>query len=938
MQQLEVYRPFQVPGIRGGELPLPIRTSSIGRPKHGFQRPKPIDVSSHEKPLELGHSDTPIYGQAPGTPKAGFKGRFNRTQLNKAVVSGVWMDITQDQVDNFHGVFGTRDSLTSSNTEAAFASGETATITAFTATPKAPIAHKADISLKYSPLPESAAVWAPPPLCRAYPQAVITATLLAPKRCVAGSTRHDALLRKPSKGYRHKRTSRKLEFIDSVELSEHVQKDCTRRTPGSSSVQDWTKKLYMLTTSGYLLQYADGGDANRLPERILQLWKDSVAFASDAIPGKHWVLQVSRTPNVEGKVFKDTPRPIFGKLGPREQSEEPPNSFLLVLNSPEEMDAWLVTIRNKIQALASSTFQPDQQCYDPVIEDSQKLPKKSNGHNQIKRNAEQVYSTFARVLPAKSSVAKVAKAECTTMRMDDVGMTNYVREPSSTGRQSTTSNIAPSPLRSTDSTVCARLENSSTAPNASSESTTLIPSAGSSIANLPAATSFTSPDGTTSSGNYTNLLVLDTRASRQSPMQFSNGQLNPQVWPACPSQKSGYSQEAYGSGDGFSTAPSCWISDVRMPYASAMVPPAILLPTTPASATHSGRSSEVPSAARKDDTSNDPPVTKEEFVVSSQPCSSAKRTSRPLSPTSHSTKGCLPNPPSLSPPLSPYALTSFDLYGSSHTRPPSTPVRPDLAIPRRTSSLRHSRRFLSRSSGESAFAPPSSAFQVSPGPAAGPQQPCQDPQPTSIYLPQASKSTRPHPYSVKSEAAVPRRYSSIVYPRIFSLQHPSYQTDTQVPALTTARAALASRKDTQEQQYERQWLTGAHSEQDQESDDRNTQVNMRSKLPEVLRESPSHPLYPRVCVQDQLLTSCAPSTQEKRRINSRQSASQIPSLPFLGPPICPPPSRPLPRIPAIEISPSEGSLRDRDTAERQGILAGEDRLRDAGGKVLVRGC
>ena len=30
------------------------------------------------------------------------------------------------------------------------------------------------------------------------------------------------------------------------------------------------------------------------PEKILALSKDSVAFASDAIAGKHWVLQVSQ--------------------------------------------------------------------------------------------------------------------------------------------------------------------------------------------------------------------------------------------------------------------------------------------------------------------------------------------------------------------------------------------------------------------------------------------------------------------------------------------------------------------------------------------------------------------------------------------------------------------------------------------------------------------
>lgn len=921
MQQFEAYRPFQVSPVRGGELLLPIRTSSIGRPKHSFQRPRPIGVSSHERPLELGPSDTLLYHQSCSTPKAGFKGLFNRNKSSKAVVSRVPMDITQDQTDDFQGVVGIRDTLISSSTILAKQRSHVSLHQRPERT-KTSAAHKASMIHKQSPRPESALIWAPPPLCRAYSHAVKSATLLAPKRCMAGSARHDALLRKPSKGYRLKRASPSSEFGDSGELSEHVQKGHTRRIPGSTSVQDWSRKIYMLTTSGYLLQYANEGDTNRLPEKILQLWKESVAFASDAIPGKHWVLQISQTPNIEGKFFTDAPRSIFGKLGPREQTEEPLDSFLLVLNSPEEMDSWLVTIRNEIQALSKSTFQPDHQCYDPVLEDSQKLPKKSIGHNQNKSNAEQVYSALARVPPAKSSVPEVAKADCMTMRMDDGSMTNHVRGPPSTGRQSTTLNIAPTSLRSTDSTVYGRIRNSSTASNASTGSTTLIPSASSSTANLPAASSVTCPDASTSCANYTNISFLDTRASQQSPMQFSNGQRNSQVWPACPRQESGYSQEAHGFENRFSTPPSCWISDVREPYASAIFPPQMLLPTTPASVTHLGRPSKVPSAARRDVTSNDLHLTKEELPVSNQPCSSAKRTSRRLSPNLHSAQSCLPNPPSLDPPLSPYALTSFDLYGLSHTRPPSTPMRPDLAIPRRTSSLRHSRRILPQSTGKSAFSPPPCALQVSPVPARGPKQPCQDPRPTSIYLSQASKATGPHPSSVKSEIAVPRRYSSIAHPRIFSPQHASYQTDTPVPAPITACAAVIPRNDNK-QQHERQWFTHVHLEQEQELGDlTNTLANIRLAPSDIQLQSPRHSPCPRVLVKDQVPILCPPSWQEKRKIDNRRSTSQIPSLPFLGPPICPPPSCPLPRIPAIELSPSEGSLRNRDTPERHGIVAG----------------
>lgn len=50
---------------------------------------------------------------------------------------------------------------------------------------------------------------------------------------------------------------------------------------------EWTRKIFILVTSGYLLQYASAGSFDRVPEKMMKLGKDSVAFASDAIPGKH---------------------------------------------------------------------------------------------------------------------------------------------------------------------------------------------------------------------------------------------------------------------------------------------------------------------------------------------------------------------------------------------------------------------------------------------------------------------------------------------------------------------------------------------------------------------------------------------------------------------------------------------------------------------------
>lgn len=53
-----------------------------------------------------------------------------------------------------------------------------------------------------------------------------------------------------------------------------------------------SQKIYILATTGYLLQYAGRGSFDRLPEKILKLGPSSAAYASDAIEGRHWVLQV----------------------------------------------------------------------------------------------------------------------------------------------------------------------------------------------------------------------------------------------------------------------------------------------------------------------------------------------------------------------------------------------------------------------------------------------------------------------------------------------------------------------------------------------------------------------------------------------------------------------------------------------------------------------
>src|SRR5690606_3098351 len=121
----------------------------------------------------------------------------------------------------------------------------------------------------------SLAAWDPPPLFQAYPQAIRHAQLPA---CTHSA---EAVLRMSDK--RIVRDDLQSALDDTNRVTDRRKKH--RRN--LSDALEWTTKIYVLVTSGYLLQYAGEGSFDRLPERMLHLGKDSAAFASDVIPGRH---------------------------------------------------------------------------------------------------------------------------------------------------------------------------------------------------------------------------------------------------------------------------------------------------------------------------------------------------------------------------------------------------------------------------------------------------------------------------------------------------------------------------------------------------------------------------------------------------------------------------------------------------------------------------
>lgn len=191
------------------------------------------------------------------------------------------------------------------------------------------------------------ATWHPPPLFKVFPQAIKHMTLPAP------SLPAEVILRMHE---RRSDTSREetAEVADAQDGSPgdkpKQRKKHLHKTSGAAARFEWTNKTYVLVTSGYLLQYAPEGPFDRLPEKVLHLGKNSAAFASDVIPGRHWVIQVSSAMDGDGTSTPDT-RSIFSRLPFRAPERRHTSNFLMVFETVEDMEGWIATLRHEIEIL-----------------------------------------------------------------------------------------------------------------------------------------------------------------------------------------------------------------------------------------------------------------------------------------------------------------------------------------------------------------------------------------------------------------------------------------------------------------------------------------------------------------------------------------------------------------------------------------------------------
>ncbi|POS85652.1 hypothetical protein EPUL_005200 [Erysiphe pulchra] len=224
--------------------------------------------------------------------------------------------------------------------------------------------------MKHFEIPSSS--WEAPSLYQVYPQAIkysrlSASTLSADSIIRVESNRRSNSVRESLAKFDTILRQRQSHFnSDNHDENPEITKPHShhrRKTSKHIASAEWTQKIFALVTSGYLLQYAGSGRHDRMPEKILQLGKDSVAFASDAIPGKHWVLQVSQSMSSDGFSTANS-RSLLSRLNFRGMdSRKIAKSLLLVFDSADDLESWIYVIRREIKILGGRLSDPETTRY-----------------------------------------------------------------------------------------------------------------------------------------------------------------------------------------------------------------------------------------------------------------------------------------------------------------------------------------------------------------------------------------------------------------------------------------------------------------------------------------------------------------------------------------------------------------------------------------------
>lgn len=350
------------PGSRRGVQLPQIQTSFDDTLAQRFQRPRPIETVITENPTMQISAPEPLslYRRKPKGGLLGLLGRNKSTTKSnqKLALSPEGEEYSAKPMGTSHTLGSSQDRgiLPAQGVRVSSPLSTASSSALHQGTSKITLESKSD----KDPLAKTLASWNPPELFKAYPQAIKHARLRAP------TTQVKAILQL----YHEKKIASLEQNVEQNRALDHEKNEGARKklekAKGSKystleiTANDcWAEKVYVLATSGYLLEYASDGAFDRLPEKLMRLGRESAAFASDAIAGEHWVLQVSRTADDDGIIPDEGPKSLLRKLGFGNGLRRSTPAFLLIFDSPEDMNSWLVAIRKEIEALGGRKYRPD---------------------------------------------------------------------------------------------------------------------------------------------------------------------------------------------------------------------------------------------------------------------------------------------------------------------------------------------------------------------------------------------------------------------------------------------------------------------------------------------------------------------------------------------------------------------------------------------------
>ncbi|MCJ1431624.1 hypothetical protein MMC27_000979 [Xylographa pallens] len=406
--------------FRRGKQIAPILTSFDSNLPTRLQRPRPVETIIYERPPKI---QAPIPTSPPlqrRISRGGLRSLFSRTKSAKVLKREERLQNTIEEGDTpTSPVLKVATSSVGSvrNTRSSFTqeSSSTSTRVVSPVSRQPPLREAANVVQpaiqpvrKERPV-QSLKTWSPPPLFQAYPQAVKHSNLPAPTSSVDAILRMEKQRRinEKKQGLPFESTAdpspEQIEERDKQQEGILVKGHKSRKSTGGQI--EWTSKVFVLATSGFLLQYTGDGNFDRLPEKILQLGKDSAAFASDVIPGQRWVLQILQASDEAGATTNSMS--VLSKLGFRSERRRLVSSFLLVLDSPEEMNSWLVAVRKEIETLGGKRYRPDVGIRKTTDEVIRQLRDKPSRRYLVKRDPNQ----FSNQAPLQSSSRTVSDAD-----------------------------------------------------------------------------------------------------------------------------------------------------------------------------------------------------------------------------------------------------------------------------------------------------------------------------------------------------------------------------------------------------------------------------------------------------------------------------------------------------------------------------------------------